>query len=153
MTPRRVAFSRKKGRIYRGGLKDYTKLRKDVVNWLNQDTQAFVTTMVDLYAFADGFPRPNRGAKMADPCQRVAHLEEAFAQDVNCERFLPHIQLHEFEAMLFTDIAKLAFYYPAYSKPIQSLVTEVAPFKKKAELSTRAKLPPPPSASCTRSSL
>ena len=128
MTPRRVEFGRKKGRIYRGGLLDYAKLRKDVINWLNQDTTARVTTMIDLYALPPNFPGRDEGAKLRDPRERVIFLEEAFARDVDCGRLIPHIQLHEFEAILFTDIARLADYYPAYANPIQKLVNEASTY-------------------------
>jgi len=128
MTPRRVEFGRKKGRIYRGGLLDYAKLRKDVINWLNQDTAAIVTTMIDLYALPPNFPGRDEGAKIRDPHERVIYLEEAFARDVDCGRLVPNIQLHEFETILFTDIARLAGYYPAYADPIQKLVTEASAY-------------------------
>jgi hypothetical protein len=126
ITPRRVEFGRKKGRIHRGGLLNYSKLRKDVVNWLNQDADAVVTTMVDLYALPTNFPGRAEGAKIRDPQARVSYLEEEFGKDIGSNRLMPYIQLHEFEAILFTDISRLAHYYPAYERAIRNLVTETA---------------------------
>jgi hypothetical protein len=128
MTPRRVEFGRKRGRIHRGGLIEYPRLRKDVANWLNQDTKALVTTMVDLYALPDGFPGRSEGAKIANPRQRVAYLEEMFGKDIGSGRFIPHIQLHEFEAILFSDVARLSSYYPAHATGIQKLVVQSSQF-------------------------
>jgi hypothetical protein len=128
LTPRRVEFGRKKGRIYRGGLIVYAKLRKDVVNWLKQDTKALVTTMVDLYALPSDFPGRSQGARIKDPYQRAALLENAFGQDINSKRFIPHIQLHEFEAILFTDISTLAKYYPHHAGGVQNLVAEATQY-------------------------
>jgi hypothetical protein len=129
LTPRRVEFGRKKGRIYRGGLLEYAKLRKDVVNWLNQDRNAFVTTMVDLYALPDEFPGRSEGAKIKDPYARAGHLEAAFGEDIDSERFIPHIQLHEFETFLFADISKLAGYYPGYASGIANLIADATRYE------------------------
>lgn len=127
--PRRVEFGRKKGYIHRGGLIQYQKLRKDVVNWLNQDTEALVTTMVDLYALPPEFPGREQGAKMRDPRQRVAHLEQSFANDIASPRLIPYIQLHEFETILFADISKLCSFYPNSSREIQRLAAETASYE------------------------
>jgi hypothetical protein len=142
LTPRRVEFGRKKGRIYRGGLLEYPKLRKDVMNWLNQDTNAMVTTMVDLYALPEEFPGRSEGARIRDPYARTVHLEAAFGEDIDSARFIPHIQLHEFEAFLFTDISKLAGYYPGYRSGIEILITEATRYES-PELIDEGKLTAP----------
>ena len=142
LTPRRVEFGRKKGRSYRGGLLVYDKLKKDVLNWLHQDPEALVTTMVDLYALPGDFPGRSEGAKIRDPYQRTALLEESFGQDINSSRFIPHIQLHEFEAILFTDISKLVDYYPNHADGIQKLVAEASQYKN-PELINEGKLTAP----------
>lgn len=127
--PRRVEFGRKKGHIYRGGLLEYPKLRKDVVNWLNQDKTALVTTFVDLYALPSDFPGREEGKKIINPFERVAHLENQFGNDLKCNRFIPHIQLHEFEAILFTDIGRLSDYYPQHQDGVNNLIAEAANYK------------------------
>lgn len=127
--PRRVEFGRKKGEIFRGGLIKYGKLRKDLVNWLNQDKTAVVTTMVDLYALPPDFPGRQAGKGIVNPRERVAHLEREFGNDVNCIRFMPHIQLHEFETILFTDIGRLSDYYPQHQHGINNLIAEAAHFQ------------------------
>ena len=126
---RRVEFGRKKQLIYRGGLLEYPKLRKDVVNWLKQDQTAIVTTMVDLYALPDDFPMRLDGKKVIDPYKRVSLLEDAFAKDVDSKQFIPYIQLHEYEAMLFTQIGVLRSYYPAYGNEVANLEKEASRFK------------------------
>jgi hypothetical protein len=126
---RRVEFSRRREIIFRGGLLDYAKLRKDVVNWLKQDEGAMVTTMVDLYALPNTFPKRAEATKIQDPCKRVNFLEQAFGEDINSKRFVPFIQLHEFEAMLFVDIRSLTSYYPAYKTGIARLQVETQSYK------------------------
>ncbi len=55
---RAVETSRRHGRIYRGGLLDYQRAKRDLVRWMREDqnNDAFFSTMFDLYALPDDFP-------------------------------------------------------------------------------------------------
>lgn len=70
------------------------------------------TTMFDLYALPNDFPDYEAAKALGEPYKRVAGLETAFAKAINDERFIPYIQLHEFEALLFCGIEHLAKRYP-----------------------------------------
>jgi len=132
---RRVEFSRRKQRIVsRGGLFDYSKLRRDVTNWLKQDRESLVTTMVDLYHLPSDFPKRGEAKKITNPFQKVALLESAFAEDIDSKRFIPNIQLHEFEAILFVNIAGLRAYYPDYSREIARLKAETDRYTSPEEI-------------------
>ena len=37
---------------------------------------------------------------------KIQHLEDAFGEDIKYERFIPYIMLHEYEALLFSDVEK-----------------------------------------------
>lgn len=85
----------------------YAKLRKKVLEWLKQEPTSWVTTLVDLYAMPDDFPGFQAHQNKRPP-DRIRALEQAFQADVEKEgldnwRFIPHYQLHEFEALLFSD--------------------------------------------------
>ena len=84
--------------------------------------------MVDLYGLPVDFPELARWRKTQDPFQRVNGLEDAFSKDIQSDRFIPYIQLHEFEALLFSDISRLEFYYPDQKAEIKKLVHEGASF-------------------------
>lgn len=103
---RSVETGRRKHRIFRGGLTRYDKVRKDIQSWLKQDSGACVSTMFDYYALPDDFPKPavSRGALAIH--HWVSQIEKALADDIRDARFLPYIQLHEFEALLFSDVDK-----------------------------------------------
>jgi hypothetical protein len=116
-------------RSHKGGLKDYLKLRRDVLNWLKQDSTAVVTTMIDLYGLPSNFPAFAKSAALRDPYARIAALEKAFSEDVGSTRFIPYIQLHEFEALLFTDISRLKNYYPERTAEVNRLAAEAAKFE------------------------
>ena len=103
----RVITTRKaRGRKYRGGLTTYAKARNDITLWLKQDRNSDVrfTTMFDLYGLPPDFPGYKTAAN-DDPHRRVEALENALKSDIGDERFIPYIQLHEFET-LYSPILK-----------------------------------------------
>lgn len=110
-----VAHARKGGRVHRGGVLKYAPVKADIARFLAQEKAAdvFFTTMIDLYALPDDFPQWDEAEKLRQsPVLRVEMLEEAFADDIADSRFLPYIQLHEYEAYLFSNPAQFAFFYP-----------------------------------------
>ncbi len=64
--------------------------------------------MLDLYGLPTDFPAYEEARDAPNPYERVAILEEALENDIGDWRFLPYIQLHEFEALLLADPWKLA---------------------------------------------
>lgn len=128
-TPRSVLTSKDKraAKEYRGGLLQYEKAKKDIISWLKErkDRNCYFTTMFDLYALPQDFPGFSKAKKQKDPYLRVKMLEEAFAQDIADDRFIPYIQLHEFEALILADPQQLASEYMEHKTPIKQLVEMV----------------------------
>jgi hypothetical protein len=87
---------------YRGGIATYHPIRTDVQLLLRDSSVIKVTTMFDFYRLPLDFPGRKDEPKNKTCFERVAHLETAFARDINDARFLPYLSLHEFEAMLFS---------------------------------------------------
>jgi hypothetical protein len=85
----------------------YKKPKGDILRWLNEDKTAFVTTMFDFYGLPSDFPGMSNLAKATTNIAKVELIETALKEDINNDRFIPYIQLHEFEALLFSDIEKL----------------------------------------------
>jgi hypothetical protein len=112
---------------YRGGLIHYQKARADIVTWLKEDqhSECRFTTMFDLYALPDDFPGYTEAAKLNDPYARVLAIESAFSQDIDDRRFIPYIQLHEFEALILADPQQLDWEYLEHDEPIHKLVAMV----------------------------
>lgn len=109
-----VLTARKKGQIHRGGGRHYLPMKEDIRRFLKQDkgTDVFFTTMIDLYAIYADFPKIAGAKKLRHvPYKRIAFLESAFGDDIGDDRFIPHLQLHEFEAYLFTDVNGLRLFY------------------------------------------
>jgi hypothetical protein len=102
-----VVTNRKLGK--RGGVLDFEKIRGDISRLMKEDrhAEARFTTMVDLYALPPQFPGWAEAHKKSQPVERVEVLEKALATEFNEPRFLPFIQLHEFEALLYCDLNEL----------------------------------------------
>lgn len=103
---RRVLTGKKHGKLYRGGMTNYAKAKNDIVRWLKEEQgngDVAFTTMFDLYALPEDFPGFAEAKRLNNPYQKVAAIEEAFARDIDDYRFIPYIQLHEFEALLFVN--------------------------------------------------
>ena len=120
-----TAHAKKKGKVYRGGALKYVPIRDDILRFLAQEKgvrDVFFTTMIDLYALPDDFPKWEEAEKLRhSPGKRVEALEQAFARDINDWRFISYIQLHEYEAYLFSDPTQFAFFYGHHEKAISAL--------------------------------
>jgi hypothetical protein len=94
-----------------GGVKKFERFRKAIKAEVGRSRpHQFVTTMIDLYALPDypGAPRAE-GLKGAE---RASRIEETMAQEMNSSQFLPYIQVHEFEALVFVDLELLPSAFP-----------------------------------------
>lgn len=109
---------------FRGGLLSYQKAKMDIVTWMKEDNhpECRFTTMFDLYALPDDFPGYQYAKSIMDPYKKVNYLEKAFADDMNDYRFIPYIQLHEFETLLFADMGKMEWEYLEHEKQINELM-------------------------------
>lgn len=122
--PRLIAHAKKSGRVHRGGGRNYTPMKDDILRSLKEDSNpdAFFTTMIDLYAIHPDFPGLAESESMRqDPIQRVEFLEKRFAEDIGNNRFIPYIQLHEYEAYLFSDPTCFSYLNAGRTKEIEAL--------------------------------
>ena len=66
---------------------------------------------------------------MPDAYQRIELIESRFAEDIDDRRFVPHLQLYEFEALLFSDIRVMQSEFPAAAKEVARLQDSIAAFE------------------------
>lgn len=119
-----VANHRERGRVYRGGGRHYLPMKNDVVRFLKQEQNrnVYFTTMIDVYSLYRDFPGRQEAARLDGfPQRKVEALEAAFANDIGDSRFIPFLQLHEFEAYLFVDPGQFAFSYDNANASVQRL--------------------------------
>lgn len=125
-----TGWDKNRNKPAKGGLRQYSKLRNDILKWIDSDNQrpnTWYTSFIDLYAFpkGDGSPYTNDIHKIADPYQKVAALEKAIGDDIDHPRFIPYVQLHEFEALLLAEPERLKTMFPDVLKNIDKLKAEI----------------------------
>lgn len=124
----------------RGGMISYQQAKRDLFMWQREtachrgDEIDYFTTMFDFYALPDDFPGYAEAQTIADPYLKVHKLEDEFSKDMSMQNFIPYIQLHEFEALLFCDIEKLDEEYPKCSREIRDLEKVLISFSGNPEL-------------------
>ncbi len=119
-----VANSRRGRAIHRGGIRTFSAMQHDIVRFLKQESadDVFFTSMIDLYALPGDFPCFEEANRYrADPYRRVEALEASWADETADRRFIPFIQLHEYEAYLFADVSQLSHFYPDKNAEIEAL--------------------------------
>ena len=124
VVPILIAHARRKGIVHRGGGRSYRPMKDDIARTLreHQGSDVYFTTMIDLYAIAPEFPGLLETAKFINtPLKRVEILEKYFGEDISDQRFIPFIQLHEYEAYLFSDTSKFLGEFPSHEKAISEL--------------------------------
>lgn len=95
---------------HKGGLTSYAKVKPQIDKLCKQDTGAVITTFFDFYGLPKDFPGQNNLAALgaASGLDKVLHLEQHLASAIGHGNFIPNLALHEFEALLFTDIEAFA---------------------------------------------
>jgi len=131
-----VLTSKDKHKKYRGGLISYQKAKTDIHNWLASDgnNDARFTTMFDLYALPNDFPGFEEAFTKKSPYEKIEVLEQALFADINDQRFIPYIQLHEFEALLFSKLSMLELEYFDHDKELKQLEKILISFSNNPEL-------------------
>ena len=119
-----IAHARKKGKVHRGGGRKFIPMQNDICRLLKQESggNVFFTTMIDLYALQKDFPGLEEAEKLRiDPYKRVQALEKSWFDETGDKRFIPFIQLHEFEGYLFTDVSQFAAFFDNANSRISAL--------------------------------
>ena len=104
-----------RGRRHRGGDVRYERVFINVRNSLLQEKRCYCSTLIDFNGLPAKFPgksiakaQNNLNEKAATFC---AAFEFALKRDIgenSIRRFIPYVQMHEFEALLFSDTEMLA---------------------------------------------
>jgi hypothetical protein len=95
---------------HKGGRTNYARVKKDVLRQLKGGWTVYCSTMLDFYGLGKGFPGTPLPTGLSS-VDKVIHLERAMKEDIVAEvpdlrpdiRFLPYLQLHEYEGLLFSD--------------------------------------------------
>lgn len=91
-----------------GGIVRWSILKKEIETHLKEHN-VIVSTLIDYYGLYQkyNFPRWAEGEKVGNKNSRMDFLENAMKEDLAEAiqyRFIPYLQLHEFEGLLFNEI-------------------------------------------------
>lgn len=98
-----------------GGVRKWTEARQDILRSLHNSSRHSTTLMVDYYGMPDDWPGREASCVLQGEGKALA-VENAIRQDIEQEfpggmkpvSFLPYVQLHEFEALLFAGESELS---------------------------------------------
>lgn len=99
----------------RGGIVGYGKFKNDIVQWFKECPNVYHTTVIDLYGLNSDFPGHTTTTKL-QPYNRILEMERLLSIDLNFYKFIPYIQLHEYEALLFSDTSVMENWLGLYNK-------------------------------------
>lgn len=86
---------------FRGGVSNWNQILRSLRPLL-LDSDAWVSTLLDFYGLPEDFPGLQEALGMGDAHANVAALQARFSAELNHQRFIPFLALHEFEAWLFS---------------------------------------------------
>ncbi|MEA3491808.1 MAG: DUF4276 family protein [Campylobacterota bacterium] len=94
------------GKACKGGGSSYeyykNHISKRIKQFKNSENYYF-STMIDFYALPKDFPKLEESKNIENRYKQIKFLEEAFESDIQSKRFIPYLQLHEFETLLFVN--------------------------------------------------
>lgn len=95
---------------HKGGNIKFERLHADVKNRLLGDRTAYCTTFFDYYGLPQSFPGKDTPAPQADIQIKASALQDAMTAELirligedPMRRFIPFVQMYEFEALLFSN--------------------------------------------------
>ncbi len=92
-----------------GGIVAWDVLKKQIETHLKQDPSVFVTTLIDYYGLYDNhkFPNWKEAKAFVDINRKISFIEQSMQDSIDetlRHRYIPYIQLYEFEGLLFNNI-------------------------------------------------
>ncbi|MDP2203751.1 MAG: DUF4276 family protein [Methylicorpusculum sp.] len=100
---------------HKGGNFRYQRLLIDVRNRLLNDNTSYCTTFFDFYGLPTDFPGKQDAIALTNSVDKAECLLNALSEELQTElgsealsRFIPYVQMYEFEGLLFSDTQALA---------------------------------------------
>lgn len=113
-----------------GGVSGYGKIKKELKR-IGKDTSSYLTTMLDYY----GLPQDVPGVKESHDMDIKnigssieASIRDDMKEELSCRGFIPYIMMHEYEALLFSDVNAFARCDGMTEKKIKQLQLETAQY-------------------------
>ena len=99
----------------KGGNVTFERLRTNVRDQLNSNRASYCSTLFDYYGLPPSFPGKHQASSKAELSEKAQTVQQQLIAELGrsldsepLQRFIPYIQMHEFEALLFSDPEALA---------------------------------------------
>jgi len=134
--PEKVITGRNRfGKSCKGGGNSYKLYKNHIVKQIKQFARQksyYFSTMIDLYALPSDFPKLTEAKRYyQDKYRYIEFLENAFSEDIGSKKFIPYIQLHEYETLLFSNIEAIAdeYFDLEDDKLLQTIKDDISPYE------------------------
>jgi len=120
---------------HKGGVRPFPQVSRDIARLLRQEPDTRIGTLFDYYALPCDWPglaaaKAQKGRQKAVTVENAMAdaLAETMGPNFQRQRFIPYVQLHELEALLFVDpnLMAEAFEEPKLSSHFAGIVAEFA---------------------------
>ncbi|MCG8388858.1 MAG: DUF4276 family protein [Cytophagales bacterium] len=113
-----------------GRVPKYRPISRALERWVEADRNredVYYSTMLDLYAFPKDSESPytEEIRSVQDEYVKIERLEAAMSEKHQNPRFIPYVQLHEFETLMLADLDRLKIMYPDRKTYIDRLKREI----------------------------
>jgi hypothetical protein len=128
---------RRRGRIPGGGLlSTFGHALSDMLTWLKEDQSpdARFSMMVDLYHLPHDFPGYDAGMAGPTGWEQADALERSLQTAIGDPRFIPYLQVHEFEALVLTDPGRIETLYQARAAELNALCDECRMYRSPEQI-------------------
>lgn len=107
-----------------GGITKWINIKDQIIRINNQNPDAIITTFLDYYGIdkSHKFPSWADSKLISDKSERISILENGMKNDFESTfNFIPYIQLHEFEALVFSDYNAFELLYDKQDADLDAL--------------------------------
>ena len=129
-----------------GGIVPWSSIKRQIEMHLHEK-DAYVTLLVDYYGIKDSyfFPGWIESKEIFPLASRLQFLCDSMKADISFElasRFIPYMQIHEFESLLFSDISIFKDNFDDKAMEFSILEDAVREFPNPEEINSRPTLAP-----------
>lgn len=129
-----------------GGIVPWSTFKRQILKHL-QEGEVYVSMLVDYYGIREqfGFPGWEEAKGIVDKTERLHFLLDQMSEDIPAEyryRYIPYIQLHEFEGLLFSDIQAFFKSFPEDEIKFDELQAAVDSFETPELINNSAETAP-----------
>ena len=130
-----------------GGIVPWNSIKRQIEMHLREGGNPFVTMLIDYYGIKDSynFPGWQESKQISNKAERLnflmAKMREEIAEEL-VDRFIPYIQIHEFESLLFSDLDTFKRSFTEKEMDFALLENALREFPNPEDINSRPNLAP-----------